>query len=143
MANDGIKKFGDSMSRAFTKISVKTSSTIEKSKIRMHIENLEKDIQRIMSEIGEEVYALWSKDESINDSVIAKLEAVKGKKTEIEQLTEELSAIDDRDSQILGTKVDPQPQPQAEAAQVFYCPNCKSERDPAAKFCRKCGFKLQ
>jgi hypothetical protein len=44
MAGDAFSKFGDSMSRAITKISVKTSSSLEKSKIKMHIESLTKDV---------------------------------------------------------------------------------------------------
>ena len=45
------------MSRAITKISVKTSSSLKKSKIKMHIESLTKDVQKMLTDIGEEVYS--------------------------------------------------------------------------------------
>ena len=59
MAGDAFQKFGDSMNRAITKLSVKTSSSFEKSKIKMHIESLTKDVQKMLTDIGEEVYSLW------------------------------------------------------------------------------------
>ena len=74
MAGGLFQKFGNSMSRAITKISVKTSSSLEKSKIKMHIESLTKDVQKILIDIGEEVYTLWLNEESFNQSVTEKLE---------------------------------------------------------------------
>lgn len=143
MAGDAFKKFGDSMSRTITKISVKTSSSLEKSKIKMHIESLTKDVQKMLMDVGEEVYSLWMNGESSNQSLAEKLEAVKQKKNEIEQLSIELASIDDRDDEILGTKAETEQKSEAAAPQKPCCPNCGSEHEPAAKFCRKCGYKLQ
>ena len=58
MAGDTFQKIKDSTSRAITKISVKTSSSLEKSKIKMHIESLTKEIQKMFADIGEEVVHL-------------------------------------------------------------------------------------
>ena len=143
MAGDAFSKFGDSMSRAITKISVKTSSSLEKSKIKMHIESLTKDVQKMLTDIGEEVYALWLNGESSNQSLAEKLEAVKQKKKEIELLSIELASIDDRDNEILGTKAEAEPKAEVAVPQKPCCPNCGSEHEPTAKFCRKCGHKLQ
>lgn len=143
MAGDAFQKFGDSMSRAITKISVKTSSSLEKSKIKMHIESLTKDVQKMLMAVGEEVYSLWLNGESSNQSLAEKLEAVKQKKAEIEQLSIELASIDDRDSEILGTKAEAEQRPEVVVPQKPCCPNCGSEHEPTAKFCRKCGHKLQ
>lgn len=92
--------------------------------------------------IGEEVYTLWLQGDSSNEELSEKLEAVKIKKTEIEQLVIELNSIDDRDNEILGTKIE-----EAKEESVIpskpCCPNCGSECDVSAKFCRKCGYKLQ
>ena len=104
MAGDAFQKLGDSMSRAITKISVKTSSSLEKSKIKMHIESLTNDVQRMIAGIGEDVYLLWSKGEPFEQALEVKLEAVRKKKSEIEQLSIELASIDDRDNEILGKK---------------------------------------
>ena len=143
MSSDAFQKFGDSMSRAITKISVKTSSSLEKSKIKMHIESLTKDVQKMLTDVGEEVYALWLSGESSNQSLAEKLEAVKQKKKEIEQLSIELASIDDRDNEILGTKAEAEQTAETVAPQKPCCPNCGSECEPTAKFCRKCGNKLQ
>lgn len=142
MSGDAFSKFGDSMSRAITKISVKTSSSLEKSKIKMHIESLTKDVQKMLTDVGEEVYALWLNGESSNQSLAEKLEAVKQKKKEIEQLSIELASIDDRDNEILGTKIE-EVKEESVIPSKPCCPNCGSECDASAKFCRKCGYKLQ
>lgn len=143
MAGDAFSKFGDSMSRAITKISVKTSSSLEKSKIKMHIESLTKDVQKMLMNVGDEVYTLWLNGETSNQSLTEKLESVKQKKVEIEQLSTELASIDDRDNEILGTKAEAEQPPEVVVPQKPCCPNCGSEHEPTAKFCRKCGHKLQ
>lgn len=143
MAGDAFQKFGDSMSRAITKISVKTSSSLEKSKIKMHIESLTKDVQKILMDAGEEVYTLWLDGESFNQSLAEKMEAVKQKKNEIEQLSAELASIDERDNEILGTKAEAEEKAEAVIPQKPCCPNCGLEHDPNAKFCRKCGKQLK
>lgn len=97
----------------------------------------------MLVDIGEEVYSLWLNGESSNQSLTEKLEAVKQKKAEIEQLSTELASIDDRDNEILGTKAEAEQKPEVVVPQKPCCPNCGSEHDPAAKFCRKCGHKLQ
>ena len=62
MAGDAFSKLGDSMSRAITKISVKTSSSLEKSKIKMHIESFTKDVQKLLVDVGKEVYSYGCKE---------------------------------------------------------------------------------
>ena len=143
MAGDTFQKLGDSMSRAITKFSVKTSSSLEKSKIKMHIESLTTDMQKMLMDVGEEVYSLWLNGESSNQSLVEKLEAVKQRKAEIEQLSTELASIDDRDNEILGTKVEAEQKPEVVIPIKPCCPNCGAEYTPTAKFCRKCGHKLQ
>lgn len=75
--------------------------------------------------------------------MVRKLKAVKPKKNEIEQLSIELASIDDRDNEILGTKAEAEPKAEVAVPQKHCCPNCGSEHEPTAKFCRKCGNKLQ
>lgn len=143
MAGDAFQKLGDSMSRAITKLSVKTSSSLEKSKIKMHIESLTKDLQNMLTDIGEDVYSLWISGEVSNQSLAEKLSAVKQKKEEIEQLSIELASIDARDNEILGTKPDSEQATDVQFSGNSCCPNCGAKCDPTAKFCRKCGHNLQ
>lgn len=42
MANDAFEKFKKSVNRGITTISIKTSSSLEKSKIKLHMDSLEK-----------------------------------------------------------------------------------------------------
>lgn len=142
MAGDVFQKVGDSVNRTITKISVKTSSSLEKSKIKLHIESLTSELQKMLQNVGEHVYNLWLNGENSDQQLEAKLNVIKQKKSEIAQLNAQLAAIDDRDDEILGNKsvfdakVPAQPQKP-------HCPNCGTECEATAKFCRKCGYKLQ
>lgn len=143
MAGDAFQKLGDSMNRAITKISVKTSSSLEKVKIKTHIDTLSKDVQKLFAEIGENAYSLWLNGDVSNEALVAKFEAIRQKQSEIENLTAELNSIDERDNQILGTKTESEYRPDVVNPAKASCPNCGAECEPTAKFCRKCGFKLQ
>lgn len=143
MAGDTFQKLGDFMSRAIAKLSVKTASSLEKSKIKMHIESLTKDVQELLLEVGAEAYTLWLNQEPFILPLAEKLAIIKKKKSEIEQLSIELASIDDRDNEILGATAGGEQKEEVVVPQKPCCPNCGSERDPIAKFCRKCGHKLQ
>ena len=140
MAGDAFRKFKDSTSRAITKISVRTSSSIEKSKIRMHVEALDEDLQRMLMGIGEETYILWTQGETSNMLLTEKFEAVKQKKAEIEQLNMELEAVTKRDEEILGIRTELET---GKETMTVSCPECGSECAVAAKFCRRCGARLK
>lgn len=137
MANEAISKFKSSINRGITTINVKTSSSLEKTKIKTHIDSLRVEIERLIHSIGERAYAAW--ESQTEDKELAELYAlVKQKKDEIAQLTTELSSIDERDNQILGTVKQEVP-----AGGPVVCPECGSQYEVPAKFCRKCGHKLQ
>ena len=137
-AGDAFQKIKTSVNRGITTISVKTSSSLEKSKIKTHIDSLEKEIQKSLYSVGEEVYGIWESGTTDYQKIVDKLTAVKQKKAEIEQLTLELNSIDDRDDQILGKN-----QEEEQSAAGTVCPNCGSRYDVPVKFCRKCGNNLQ
>lgn len=143
MANDAFQKIKDSTNRAFTKISVKTSSTLEKSKIKLHMDTLSRDVQALMTDVGENLYVLWEQGNPSYEALAVKLNAIKQKKQEISELAAELTAIDARDNEILGTKPAVEPQPVVSDPNKSYCPGCGAEYTPGAKFCGKCGQKLQ
>lgn len=104
MANDAFEKIKKSVNRGITTIGVKTSSSLEKSKIRVHIASIEKEIQKMFCAIGGDAYDIWSNGGSDYQKLIERLENVNQKKAGIEQLTTESNSIDDRDDQILGRK---------------------------------------
>ena len=137
MAADAFEKLKCSFNRGITTISVKTSSSLEKSKIKTHIESLTRDIERDIQQIGETAYKIWSDEEKDFTVLNERCAAVKSKKDEIEKLTKELESIDERDNQILGTTERPE-----EAAPKFICTNCGAQYETPVKFCRKCGNKM-
>lgn len=137
---DPIQKIKNSMNRGITTISVKTSSSLEKSKINMHIESLEKEIQSLFHTLGSDAYDLWESGISDFETLTDKFNSVKQKKAEIDQLIAERDAIDRRDSQILGAAA----QNTAAASQAsIFCPQCGTAYNTPVKFCRKCGCNLQ
>lgn len=51
--SDAFDKLRSSLNRGITTISVKTSSSLEKTKLKTHIESLTNDIQKLYSEAGD------------------------------------------------------------------------------------------
>lgn len=147
MAGDTFQKFKSSFNRGVATISVKTSSSLEKVKIKTHIESINKEIEHLMSDIGKTAYEIWEKEDMDFLVLNEKCLIVKQKKEEIIQLNETYDSIDERDGQILGTapneenhevkEVDPVP------ADSITCPNCGSVYIQSVKFCKKCGQKLK
>ena len=139
MANDALSKFKSSINRGITTINVKTSSSLEKTKIRTHIESLRAESEKLIHSVGERAYAAWE-SQSSDEGLTELYGLVKQKKEEIERLSAELASIDERDKQILGT-MKQEVVPGADGK--ITCPECGSQYDEPAKFCRKCGHKLQ
>ena len=94
MAGETMNKIKSSFNRGITTISLKTSSTIEKSKIKTHIDSLNREIARELAASGEEAYKIWLDGKTDFSELIEKFEGIQGKYKEIEDLTAELSAID-------------------------------------------------
>ncbi len=139
MAGDTFQKFKSSVNRGITTISVKTSSTLEKTKIKTHIESLKREIEKDFLLAGEKAYKVWK--DNTNDYLILKeqFESIENKYREIEELNTQFSLIDERDSQILGNSTTGQPE---ESVPNYICQNCGAQYDTPAKFCRKCGNKM-
>ncbi len=139
MAGDAFQKMKSSFNRGVTAISVKTASSLEKAKIKTHMESIQMEIGRLMASAGETGYGLWEAGDPDLGPVEAIFETIRQKKQEILQLQEQYQAIDVRDSQILGNVQEETP---VEEPGGGICPNCGAEYMTPAKFCRKCGQKL-
>jgi rubrerythrin len=132
---DAFSKIKSSLNRGITTISVKTSSTLEKSKIRTQIETLNNEIQKLYTEIGKTSYAKWCQADPDCTVLEQLFNDIKAKEENIAALNQELVSIDERDNQTLGTKEE---KPVAQ----FTCPNCGAGYDSPVKFCRSCGTKM-
>ena len=65
---DAFQKLKNSVNRGITTISVKTSSSFEKTTINTHIETIKNEIIKLTSKLGEDVYNCWLNGE---DSIMA------------------------------------------------------------------------
>lgn len=141
MANDMFGKFKSTVNRGITTISVKTSSSLEKTKIKTHIDSLKREVEKGYSSVGEAAYKIWANGEEGYAALNEQFAIIKQKLDEIDALTEELNSIDDRDNRILGTAESEFETESKEEAIV--CPSCKTKYDEPVKFCRNCGKRLQ
>lgn len=133
---DVFGKLKSSINRGITTISVKTSSSLEKTKIKTHIDTLEADIQKLIYSAGELSYAIFAGESEDNDKLKGFFETIKQKRSEIAELNLELNAIDERDNKILGTAEKEVP------VGGCVCGNCGATFDTPMNFCRNCGNKM-
>ena len=134
---DVFQKLKTSVNRGITTISVKTSSTFEKSTINTHIDTLKNEIAKLNSKLGEDVYNAWISGEESIGVFSETLEQIKAKLAEIDALNDELKKIDERSNSVLGTDKN------SDANTPHFCTNCGTRYEVGAKFCRKCGNSLQ
>lgn len=139
MANDAFQKIKSSLNRGVTAISLKTSSSLEKAKIKTHIESIKSEIEKAISAVGQAAYTRWENGETDFSVLNEQFAQIKQKKEEIVALESECAAIDERDSQILGTAGGDTAAPESGGT---ICPSCGSIYSTPVKFCRKCGQKL-
>ena len=141
MAVEALEKLKSSINRSVTAINVKTSSTLEKAKLKTQIDTIQNEVQRMMTAVGEAVYLMWQKEDKDLSKLDQHLEVIRQKKAEIAALEEEIAAIDQRNQQILGDGNTEIPVI-AEAAPANICTACGTPCPEGAKFCRACGNKL-
>ena len=134
MAGDALQKFKSSLNRGVTSVSVKAMSSLEKSKLKTHIESIEAEIQKLTASVGEAAYQSWASGEKDFGRLEEQCALIQQKREEVSRLVAELSSIDERDSQIFGNKTE-------EAAGIV-CPSCGSRYETPVRFCRKCGQQL-
>jgi hypothetical protein len=115
---------------------MKTASSFEKSKLKTHMDSLKSENQRLIVEIGELAYKKWYNHDTDNTELEQLCTTIKENQQTIADLTAQLSAIDDRDNEVLGNKVEKPAGPE------IVCPNCGAGYEAPVKFCRSCGFKM-
>ncbi|MFI3251305.1 MAG: hypothetical protein R3Y07_10170 [Eubacteriales bacterium] len=135
MAGDTLSKLKSSLNRSVTTISMKTSSSLEKAKIKTHIESITTEIEELVMSVGESAYEAWEKDTHDFSVLNEKFESIKQKLEAKEQLEIQFESIDDRDKEILGNN-----EKTAEAGTT--CSSCGETYEVAVKFCKKCGNSL-
>lgn len=146
MAGDTLQKFKTSFNRGVTAINLRTSSSLEKAKIKTYIDSLTTETERLVANAGEQAYSIWASGETDFSPLNEQFSAIKQRRDKIEQLQTEYQSIDERDNQILGTsaaEASASPAAPAEQSAGVVCPGCGAVFASPAKFCRKCGQRLQ
>ncbi len=141
MSNNTFTKLKSSFNKGIATVSIKTSSSLEKVKLKTHIESLKDEILKRESIVGETVFEIWKEDSSTFPMLKKQLEELMEKQQELEQLVMELNSIDERDKQILGTAEYVQQEENVEE-EKYVCPKCNAIYEVPIKFCRKCGQKM-
>ena len=142
MAVEALEKLKSSINRGVTAINVKTSSTLEKAKLKTQIETIQNEVQRMMTAVGEAVYLMWQKEDKDFSKLDQHLAVIKQRKAEIAALEEAIAAIDQRNQQILGDGNTEVPVIAEAVAPANACAACGTPYPEGAKFCRACGNKL-
>ena len=143
--NDRLDRFKSSVNRGVATISVKANTTIEKTKIKTHIETLNSEIKKLISEAGEKSYEIWSaggKDYASLEEVFLMIQA---KKAEIDSLNNEIKALPEKENRILGHNEVRPPEQKEEAAkpQPVFCTKCGAKYFDKVNFCVKCGARME
>ena len=127
----------NSLSKGITMLNVKTSTFLEANKIKTYISTLNAEIETLKREIGDAVYQEWNATGEVTlEPLGEKLNAINEKLETIKVQEEELVRLNESEKQILGAAEPTAAQP------VLVCPNCGQTYDSPAKFCRKCGTKM-
>lgn len=140
MAGNVFQKLKSSVDRSVTTISIKTSSSLEKAKLRTHMDSLRNEINLLLAESGAEAYEIWKNGENDFFALNERFESIREKEAEIERLEQECAVIDERDAGILGTL---RSFDDSAVSAEYICPECGAAYTSFVKFCRKCGTPMQ
>jgi len=138
---DVFQKLKSTVNRGITTISVKTSSSLEKTQIKTQIDTLTKSIESAHSYVGEAAYRIWESGSTDFSSLNEQFVRIKEMRVKIDELSAQIAAIDERDKQILGGQ-SADAQNISGSSSVIICNSCGAKYDSPVKFCRKCGNKL-
>jgi len=139
--NDAFGRLKSSVNRGVATISVKAGSTIEKTRIKTHIDTLRTEIDKLLSEAGSRGYEIWCSG-AVDYAVLGQIfMTVAAKKQEIAELRRELEELPEKENQILGKTENTRPR--ETAVQASFCSVCGTQISPEAKFCVKCGARLK
>lgn len=140
----------NTFSKGLTALNMKTANFLEINKIKTYIATLNSEITALNSEIGQDAYASWLESGQVPVELLTdKLEQIYQKEQLIAEQEAEAARISEMEKQILGEQ---EPKGRfgagardagaASGEPVLVCPGCGQAYDTPAKFCRKCGTRL-
>lgn len=127
----------NALDRGIASVTVKSSTFLETSKYSNQIHIAEDSIAKLKSSLGAMLYDAWKNGQPLNDLINNTFQEITNYEEQIAQLNQKIEDIKNESRQVLGK------QPVAAAPASVYCASCGAENKLTAKFCYKCGDKLQ
>lgn len=140
MGIDTTSKWKSSIDRGIAALSIKTSSSLERAKLKTHIDTLNEEIKELKYVVGGLVYEQWVCESQDNEGIQKQLKEIKTKIDEVEKLRQELADLETRERKILGDGKRNFDDPDTDEQK--FCSQCGTGYSGAVNFCRKCGNKL-
>ncbi len=128
---DAFEKFGAAVRRGLTLLGVSIGSACRKMKLRVHIDTLNSDLEKLKSELADAAYTSWKNGDGFA-ALTAKLETMDEKVRKISELKEEIKAVDYKDNEIFGWESGQSAAPAAAAAAAEEAPAAEAAPAEAA-----------
>lgn len=129
----------NALDRGIASVTVKSSTFLETSKYSNQIHIAEDSIAKLKSSLGAMLYDAWKSGQPLNDLINNTFQEITNYEEQIAQLNQKIEDIKNESRQVLGKA----PVAAAPAGTVQYCASCGAENKLTAKFCYKCGDKMQ
>ena len=98
---DTFDRLKSKFNKGVVTVSSKTTSTIEKTKIKTRISTVQNDIELIYGSLGEMVYKMWLNNDHNFNYFDEKCNMIKAKQDEIEKLNEEIRVVEEKEKQAI------------------------------------------
>jgi len=105
----------------FDTVAKKTETTVEVQKIKSRISTMERSNEKDYKEIGKIIYDRFKKGEGVDGEFVEFCDAIVERDAEIAKAKEAIAGLKGLD----------------------VCPNCAAHIEPEAKFCPRCGWKVE
>lgn len=136
----------NTFSKGLTVLNVKTANFLEQNKIKTYITTLTTEIETLKSEVGSMAYTAWNAGENIvTEELESKFRLIQEKEQQIKEQEEEAAKLAEKEKQILGeqeAKAAANTAAASPSGAVLTCPGCGQTYETPAKFCRKCGTRM-
>ena len=126
-----LDKVKQGLGKGVTSVITKSKETLESTKIKLHLGELERRKIDVLKELGDVAYAMFQKNAFDEERLKAKCAGILELENQITEKQKELNEVHGRSREALG-----KPKP------IDVC-TCGAELYEGAKFCKECGVKVE
>jgi hypothetical protein len=120
------QKVKQEIEKGISNVSIRSKEVLENIKIKKQVENLEEQMNGLLVELGQSVYAMFGANLLNQEEIGKKCELIAGLEQQLKEKKEELSQIHLQAGTALGK---------------IYCNQCNAEIAEGAQYCGQCGQK--